>query len=266
MRVFLVLSLLMFPSLLIAAPAEQDEIVIELTGTPDKKVDGVSVWARNEQQLTRLFKGKTRTDVLYQVNSVSSADKTLKNAKKERFFLVRYGSDDGDYRKFLFDANEHFLAVADNVKTALRLQSTYQIDFGITETDFVNTFQESGVLTNLADFSHHRDYQTYQLPNLKGLPRYVAFLDGKLINMYADEKTFNQFVTDLSAQNKEFLATQKQEEKQRLLDTQKAREEELNKRSRVRMSALVSGGTVQDQMYMPRLVKKQTETKQSVAP
>ena len=141
-----------------------------------------------------------------------------------------------------------------------------KIDFGITETDFVNTFQESGVLTNLADFSHHRDYQTYQLPNLKGLPRYVAFLDGKLINMYADEKTFNQFVTDLSAQNKEFLATQKQEEKQRLLDTQKAREEELNKRSRVRMSALVSGGTVQDQMYMPRLVKKQTETKQSVAP
>ena len=260
MRVPFILSLLFFPSLLLAAPAEEAEIVIELTGTPDKKVDGVSVWARNEQQLTRLFKGKTRTDVLYQINSVSSADKYLKNEKNEHFFWVRYDSDDGDYRKFLFDANEHFLAVADNVKTALRLQSTYQIDFGIMETDFVNTFQETAVLTNLADFSHHRDYQIYQLPNEKGLPKYVAFLDGKLVSIYENETTFNQFVTDLSAKNKAYLATQKQEEKQRLLDTQKAREEELNKRSRVRMSALVSGGTVQDQMYMPRLVKKETET------
>lgn len=261
MRTLLLVCLLVCPSVLTAAPAEETEIVIELVGTPDKKTDGVSVWARSEHQLTRLFKGKTRTDVLYQVNSVSSADKQIKNAENERFFFVRYGSDDGDYRKFLFDENERFLAVADNVKTALRLQNTYQMDFGITETDFINSFQESAVLTNLADFAHHCDYQTYQLPHEKGLPKYVAFLDGKLVNMYADEKSFNQFVMDLSAQNKNYLATQKQAEKQRLLDAQKAREEELNKRSRVRMSALVSGGTVQDQMYMPRLVKKQTENK-----
>lgn len=263
MRIWVLLLTVMLPLVSIAAPAEEAEIVIELTGTPDKQTDGVSVWNKSETQLNHLFKGKTRTDVLYTITSISSLDKTLKNPQRERFFLVRYGSDDGDYRKFLFDGNERFLAAADNVKTVLRLNTAYQIDLGVTETDFIRAFNANATLTNLSDFAHNQDYQVYQLPAAKGLPHYAVFDNGKLINTYMDETSFSQFVSTLSAQNKTYLSEKKQAEKQAQLAAQKARQEQEKKRPRVRMRALVSGGTLEDQMYMPRLVKKQTDSSQT---
>ena len=91
-----------------AAPyyQEEPEIVIEMHGAQTAPVKTVSIWDKNALQLTRLFRGKDRTHVLYSVENVSTKDDILRAANGKEYAFVRYGTNDGDYRKFLFKAED----------------------------------------------------------------------------------------------------------------------------------------------------------------
>jgi hypothetical protein len=230
--------------------AEEPEIVIELTGQPAITFPDIAVWQKNEQQLSRLFKGKDRTFVLYSISSVSSADTVLTAENGTKYLFVRYGQDDRDYRKFLFDEQERFLAAADNVETVLKLNRQYGINLGVNEADFATRFQDKTILTNVADFPNNRQYQVYQL-TAKGTTSYFVFSDAKLQKIYPDENAYNEYMTSLSQKNKEWLSKRKAEEK--TLAEKRQKEAAAKKANQIpRRKALVSGGTVTDQIYLPR--------------
>ena len=223
--------------------AEEPEIVIELTGEPNKKFPTVSVWDKNESQLSRLFNGKDRTYVLYSVDSISSADTVLTSSEGKKYFFVRYGRDDGDYRKFLFDEQERFLTVADNVKTVLLTNYIYGINMGVNETDFMMNFRDTATLTTLSDFEKNTEYQVYQLP-FAGKTLYFVFAASRLQKVYADEAAFNEHKDMLSKKNDAWKKKQQEEAKRKATSAPKTQ--------RRPWKALVSGGTVMDQVYLPR--------------
>ncbi len=227
--------------------AEEPEIVIELSGGPRTQYPDVSVWSKNEKQLFRLFRGKDAAYVLASINTISAADKFLTAADGKRYRLLRYGQDETRYRYFLFDADEQLLGVADHLQTLLTWQKSYRLNVEIFESDFSKTFGEKAVLNNLADLANNTDYQVYQLDN-----SFYVFHQGKLINKYKDEAAYTAYVTDLSAQNKQFQAQQKMQQMQAAQQARQAQQATQNQATF--RKALVWGGTVEDQMYLPRAV------------
>jgi len=223
--------------------AEEPEIVIELTGQPDKTVPAIAVWKKNEHQLSRLFNGKDRTYVLYSIDSVSSADTILTSSDGKKYFFVRYGRDDGDYRKFLFDEQERFLAVADNVETVLKINQMYGINMGVNETDFMMRFRDTVTLTTLSDFENNTEYQVYQFP-FAGKTLYFVFAASQLQKVYADEAAFNEHKDMLSKKNDTWKKKQQAEAKRKANAAKKTK--------RRPWKALVSGGTIKDQIDLPR--------------
>ena len=235
--------------------AEEPEIIIELTGEPDPVNDGISVWNKNAKQLEKFFKNKTREDVLYTVDTVSSLDILLKSSNGKKYRYVRYGQDDGDYRKFLFDDKDKLLACADEITQVLSLNQKYQINLGASESDFLRTFPDS-VLTNLVDFNQNQDLQAYQitLPQEKA-PSYFIFSNELLKQTFRDERSYNDYVTQLSLQNQQWLE-QEHERQQKQLEQLRQEKEEAIRRAREerhRWKALVTGGTIEDQLYLPRV-------------
>ena len=53
--------------------------------------DGVAVFAYSADQLAARFAGKTRKEVLYTINTVSSKDTTVQSSSGKEYALVRYG-------------------------------------------------------------------------------------------------------------------------------------------------------------------------------
>lgn len=255
-KLFICLCLLLLGTVLTVAKTapEEPEIVIELTGKADTHYPPVSVWQKNEKQLTRLFKGKDRTFVLYSIDVVSSADTVLTDADGKKYFFVRYGQEGSNYRKFLFDENEQFLAVADKVETVLKINQKYGVNMGVSEADFLAHFQKNAVLTNLSDFPHQTDYQVYQLP-FDGKTAFFVFSNKKLQKIYDDETAFDEYVTALSKQNKEYLDKRKEQERLQVQKQQQAAAERQQNQVPPR-KALISGGTEDDRLYLPRALNK----------
>ena len=243
------------------AQAEAPEIVIEMHGEPSPVRESVSIWDKNARQLTRLFRGKDRTYVLYHVENVSSKDDTLYAEDGKEYAFVRYGSDDGDYRKFLFKAEDPqtFVACAANLDDVLAVNKKYKVNLGVSLRDFLRRYESRATLTNLADSASGKTYQAYKINysdinNKKPSPHYFVFEDDDLIATYAGDDAFYDFVGKLSQSNKDLSARQKAAEQQRQAKLQKERQQALERANRPVRKALVSGGTTQDQMYMPRAV------------
>ena len=241
--------------------AEEPEIVIEMHGQASAPRPSVSIWDKNARQLTRLFRGKDRTYVLYHVENVSSKDDTLYSEDGKEYAFVRYGSDDGDYRKFLFKAEDPqtFVACAANLDDVLAVNKKYKVNLGVSLRDFLRRYESRATLTNLADSASGKTYQAYKINysdinNKKPSPHYFVFEDDDLIATYAGDDAFYDFVGKLSQSNKDLSARQKAAEQQRQAKLQKERQQALKRANRPVRKALVSGGTTQDQMYMPRAV------------
>ena len=241
--------------------AEEPEIVIEMHGQASAPRPSVSIWDKNARQLTRLFRGKDRTYVLYHVENVSSKDDTLYAEDGKEYAFVRYGSDDGDYRKFLFKAEDPqtFVACAANLDDVLAVNKKYKVNLGVSLRDFLRRYESRATLTNLADSASGKTYQAYKINysdinNKKPSPHYFVFEDDDLIATYAGDDAFYDFVGKLSQSNKDLSARQKAAEQQRQAKLQKERQQALKRANRPVRKALVSGGTTQDQMYMPRAV------------
>ena len=234
-----------------------DEIVIEMHGESVSPRAGVSVWNKNARQLTRLFRGKDKTYVLYQVENVSSADKIIRSRNGKRYAFVRYGSDDGDYRKFLFNAKDPqtFVACAANVADVLAVNQKYGVNLGVRLHDFLRTYEEQATLTNLLDKATNKTYPVYRLEytdvnHKTPVATYFVFDGDSLKDTLSGEEAFTAYTSKLSQSNKDLTKQEKEAQAKRQQEEQKARQ----KQNRPVRKALVSGGTATDQAYMPRAV------------
>lgn len=244
------------------APAEpQPEIVIEMTGAASTPQESVSIWDKNARQLTKIFRGKTRTDVLYRVENVSSKDDILPAEDGKEYAFVRYGSDDGDYRKFLFKAEDPqtFLACAADIADVLAVNKKYKVNMGVSRRDFLRRYENQTTLMNLADQTAGTVYQVYKLNysdinHKKPSPHYFVFENDELIQTYAGDDAYYQFVEELSNSNKEKTQQTQAAQQARQAQLQKERQAALERANRPVRKALVSGGTATDQAYMPRAV------------
>lgn len=235
----------------------QDEIIIELTGDPDPVPDGVNVWAKTEKELTERFKESSREEVLRIIDSVSSADTTLKASDGTKYAYVRYGRDNGEYRKFLFDAKDHFLACADNITTVLRLNLQYHLNMGVNEDDFLTTFQEKAISTGLFDFAHSQELQSYQITlDDASKPCYLVFENERLTQLFEDDKSYAAYVTRLSRANQQWLEQQEKTQKKQLEQIEKEKEDAIHKerQKKLKFKALLRGGTLEDRLFLPHVL------------
>lgn len=240
-----------------AQAAPEPEIVIEMHGERSSPRQGISVWNKNARQLTRLFRGKDKTYVLYQVENVSSADRIIRAQNGKRYAYVRYGSDDGDYRKFLFKAQDPqtFVACAADIADVLAVNLKYGVNLGISRRDFLRTYESRATLTNLLDKATNKTYSVYRLEytdvnHPTPVPTYFVFEGDSLKDILSGEKAFTEYTTKLSQANKALAKQEKETQTAR----EQARQQARQKQQRPTRKALVSGGTVTDQAYMPRAV------------
>lgn len=240
-----------------AQAAPEPEIVIEMHGESFSPRQGISVWNKNARQLTRLFRGKDKTYVLYQVENVSSADRIIRAKNGKRYAYVRYGSDDGDYRKFLFKAQDPqtFVACAADIADVLAVNLKYGVNLGVSRSDFLRTYESRATLTNLLDKATNKTYSVYRLEYTDAnhptpVPTYFVFEGASLKDTLSGEKAFTEYTTKLSQANKALAKQEKEAQTAREQAGQQARQ----KQQRPTRKALVSGGTATDQAYMPRAV------------
>ena len=251
------------------AAGPQDEIIIELTGDPDPIPDGVNVWGKTEQELTERFKDSSREEVLRIIDSVSSADTTLKASDGTKYAYVRYGRDNADYRKFLFDTKDRFLACADNVTTVLRLSLQYHLNMGVNEDDFLATFQEKAISTGLFDFAHSQELQSYQVSlDETSKPCYLVFENERLTQVLENEKSYAAYVTQLSRANQQWLEQQEKIQKKQLEQIEKEKEDAIRKerQKKLKFKALLRGGTLEDRLYLPHVLHPEKYPVQPLVP
>jgi hypothetical protein len=249
----------LYPIGLFAQP--EADIVIEMQGMPDNPPDGIPVWKKNSRQLNRLLRGKTREKALYLITSVSSYDDILQAQDGKRYALVRYGSENGDFRKLLFQAQDPqtFITSATNAAEVLDIQKKYGLNIGLHQTSFLNTYEQKATLSNLLDEKKGKTYSIYRVDfstsnNPKPDVRYFLFEDEMLSRTFMSEEDFFEFMNILSNQNKEIRQARERQQKEKITQEEKKREEIIQKKNRPVRKALVSGGTVEDRMYMPRAV------------
>ncbi len=231
-----------------ALPAQAQEIVIEMHGKADPVRTSVSIWNKDALELTRLFRKKDRTHVLYQVSSVSSHDGILQAANGQKYAYVRYGSDDGDYRKFLFKANDPqtFVVCAANIADVLAVNKKFKVNLGVHRADFLRTYESKTTLLPVKDETSGKEYLAYKMDysdiNHKvPTPHYFVFENDMLLETFDNNEAFYNFVNQVSPAAQPAAPPQNK-------STANARQ------TRPARKALVSGGTASDRAYMPRAV------------
>lgn len=237
--------------------AEEPEIVIEMRGSKSAPVKTVSLWNKNARQLTRLLRGKDRTFVLYSVENVSTKDDILRSESGKEYAFVRYGTDDGDYRKFLFKAEDPqtFVACAANLQDALAINLKYGVNMGVSLKDFLRTYGQTAQSSALTDEAAGKTYtvykQTYSDVNHKTpAPYYFIFDAGQLVRTLAGDEAFAAYAQNIEGSNQN-ARKQKALAREKSAINQQKRQQARAKKQPVK--ALAYGGTVQDQMYMPRV-------------
>ncbi len=235
MRYILLLAGLFFCPLA-ALAADEPEIVIELTGTPDTPPAGLDIWQKNAKALPRLLNGKTREEALVLITSVSTKDTNVQAANGTKYRLVQYIRDN-QYRKLLFRAKEPqtFVALATDTAQSLDLFTRYQVDMALSEAEFLEAYssQTSSVFLPVPNG------QTLYRKESEGKVSFFLFEQGWLVRILTQEEA-------------DQLVKHAQEARQQPASTAPAP----TKPSRPVRKALLSGGTLHDQMYMPRVIQK----------
>lgn len=242
-----------------AAPyyQEEPEIVIEMHGAQTAPVKTVSIWDKNALQLTRLFRRKDRTHVLYSVENISTKDDILRSANGKEYAFVRYGTNDGDYRKFLFKAEDPqtFVACAANLKDVLAVNLKYGVNMGVSLKDFLRVYGSTATASALEDETARKTLsvykQTYSDVNHKTpAPYYFVFDGDELTQTLAGEKAYADYTKKLTEANEKLRAQNKQAQ-DKAAQLEKQKQSQAARRQPIK--ALAYGGTVEDQMYMPRV-------------
>lgn len=239
---------------------EEPEIIIEMHGEKAAAVKAVSIWNKNARQLTRLFRGKDRTHVLYAVENVSTKDDILRSESGKEYAFVRYGTDDGDYRKFLFkaEAPQTFVACAANLQDVLAVNLKYGVDMGVSLKDFLRVYGSTAEASSLEDLSAAKTYavykQTYSDVNHKTpAPYYFVFDGNTLVRTLAGSRAYNDYVKNMQDANETARKQNALAQEKAALEKQKREQAAQARAKRKPIKALAYGGTVEDQMYMPRV-------------
>lgn len=172
--------------------------------------DGVAVFSYNADQLAARFADKTRKDVLYTINTVSSIDTTVKSTSGKEYALVRYGKTSDDFRVFLFDFKvpQKLLAVADDVQGVLAMNEKYGLTNTLTEKDFKKQGAQA-FITTVSDVANGKEYTAYQSGDM-----YLLFQDGVLKRTFTDSREFSAYMTTLAAANSSYAAQQAEQQTQ----------------------------------------------------
>lgn len=218
------------------AAQEEPEIVIELTGKPQRAQTDWTIWDKNSTQLSKQLRGKTRTEVLNRVSEVSTKDYALRAKDGTQYILVQYG-DSTHYRQLLFRAQEPqtFVACAANIQEVLHVNETYQVTLRLTQKEFTAAYPKARRVFAAANSV------LFRLETNGQEPRFFLFDKNRLTQIFTEEEA------------QQFIQTKRPAPAPKTASA-------TSRQPAVR-KALVSGGTLQDQMYMPRLIRRQTTEK-----
>ena len=206
-----------------------------LPGAAQSADDGVAVFAYSADQLAARFAGKTRKEVLYTVNTVSSLDTTVQSSHGTEYALVRYGKQGDDFRIFLFEFKipQKLVAVADSVKGVLALNEKYGLTISLSEKEFAAQAPQT-FLTTVTDVANNRTYTAYQSGDT-----YLLFQNGTLRRTFSDGHEFSAYMAALSAANSSYAAQQAEEQTQLEAAQLQAQQQANNQRTVVRSYSVV---------------------------
>lgn len=230
-------------------PAWAEEvIVIEMHGDPTPTATAPSVWEKNAQEISRQMRGTTREHLLYTMPVVSDKDRMVGNSSAE-YALVEYYKD-GKFRKFLFKAEypQPFITAAATAKDVLAVNKKYGINIGLSLKDFQESYasralEEKNPLLPATTALYKLPYQDINTP--KATDRWFLFEKEQLTLTFENSTEKEAYLTSLQPQKEEPKAKPTPKPVQK-------------KRQRTVRKALVSGGTLHDRMYMPRVINPKT--------
>lgn len=241
---------------------EEDIIVIEMNGSDFSSAQEptVSIWQNSARQLEKEFKNKTLSQVLTMASSVPSIQKTLTAKNGKKYVFLRYGDEDS-FRKLLFSAEgtSPFLAAAATVPEVLNLQQKYQLDMTVTRAAFEAAYPQATFL-NVSDLKNNTTQAVFQLQQnpKKPLYTYYVFEDDLLTHTFFDDASYNAYLKKMSDANKAYTQEQEKKRQQEEAARQKALQEQEEQKRREAAKwqrALVEGGTTEQFLFGPRLIK-----------
>lgn len=243
--------------------AEEDVIVIEMDGSDFASSSAgptVSVWQNSAAQLEKQFKNKTLSQVLTMASSVPSIQKTLTAANGKKYVFLRYGDEDS-FRKLLFSnqATPKFLAAAATVPEVLKLQQKYQLDMTVSRAAFEAAYPQATFL-NVSDLKNNTTQAVFQLQQNPKKPvyTYYVFEDDLLTHTFFDDASYNAYLKKMSDANKAYTQEQEKKRQEEEAARQKALQEQEEQKRREAAKwqrALVEGGTTEQYLFGPRLIK-----------
>lgn len=241
---------------------EEDIIVIEMNGSDFSSAQEptVSIWQNSARQLEKEFKNKTLSQVLTMASSVPSIQKTLTAKNGKKYVFLRYGDEDS-FRKLLFSAGgkSPFLAAAATVPEVLNLQQKYQLDMTVTRAAFEAAYPQATFL-NVSDLKNNTTQAVFQLQQnpKKPLYTYYVFEDDLLTHTFFDDASYNAYLKKMSDANKAYTQGQEKKRREEEAARQKAlqeQEEQKRRKAAKWQRALVEGGTTEQFLFGPRLIK-----------
>jgi hypothetical protein len=265
MKHFAIIISLLFVLILPLSAQEDEEILIELQGSVVNAAPRPTpmLWDYNARQLTNKWRGKTREQLLYTVPIVSDRDGIVRGQTAE-YMLVEYFLD-GQFRKFLFRAEspQTFIAAAATPADVLAINKKYKVNIGLWLTDFQTAYanharrQAEDILPENT-FLYQLSYTDVNTP--KSQLNWFLFENKKLAKTFytrAQKEAYLQQIREQhiaeEAEAKAVQTAAAQEQASPVRQAAKAK----NKKP---FKALLSGGTVHDQMYLPRIISPSSTT------
>ena len=245
---FIVFALLVWLTPSFGAAAQvSDEIVIEMIGSEDKQplVTSVAIWKKSAKQLTRIFRGKDKNYVLQAADSIPFLDLPLTNSSGKDYNLVQYGEDTRSYRKMLFEShdNQAFITCASSPSDVIAVFQRYGVNMGLRKADFLATYTQLEKPKTLANGEQVLTVYTVpaeQLPLKSTQEMFAVFEQNKLIKLLNGSTALTSYKKTLAP-----APVEKKQESSKPVPAKKPRKP---------YKALLSGGTVEDRMYMPQVV------------
>ena len=241
---FAVISCVLLPGF---AAGAQEEIVIEMTGRPDKKTPEQNIWDKDAVKLTKLFRKKNKEEVLKTVDSIAAREKIITAKDGTSYVLIQYGEETKDYRKFLFreKAPQPFVTCAAGAKDAVAIFQRYGLNIGLRKGDFLQAFSALKFPTEL--ISGTKSFTVYevvpeQLPIPAKEPLFVVFEQSRLVELFNSAADFNAYQKTLPPPPPPEIKPE---------TPAKTVQKPQNK---IIYKGLLSGGTLHDRMYMPRII------------
>lgn len=220
----------------------EDEIVIEMHGDPTP-VATPTIWQKSAPELARALRGTTRQQLLYTMPAVSDKDRIVRNSSAE-YALVEYYNN-GHFRKFLFKAEDPqtFITVAATPADVLAVNKKYKINIGLKRNDFLTFYNEKVTeeKDNLLSSSLALYKLSYQDINTTvPTDHWFLFEREELTLCFESTEEKENYLKSLrqKAEAAQAKPTHKPAPKKQVRTTRKA---------------LLSGGTLHDRMYMPRV-------------